>query len=439
MSHAAVTFLLINVILTFILPLRWAPLPLLIGACYVPQGTDIEIGPFHFTVIRVLVAAAILRFMIRRERLSTEVNGLDWLMAVWAVWALISSMFHEEASSVFINRLGLIYNACGIYFILRICCQSIDDAVTLCRTTAILLLPLSVMIVCEKMTGYNIFSVLGGVLETSEVRDGRVRAQGPFAHSILAGTVGGACLPLMIGIWQQYKKTAIAGTVACFAIMFASTSSGPLMTGLFALGGLIMWHWRGQMRLVRWLVVIGYLALDLVMNAPAYYIIAHINLTGSSTSWHRAVLIETSFAHLSEWWFAGTDYTRHWMPYGVLWSPNHIDVTNHYLRMGVDGGLPLMFLFIAILAVGFSFVGKALRHGVHLSSDLRFMIWALGAALFSHAATFISVSYFDQSFMFIYLTLAMIGSIYSATILQEHEAAAEEQDEDILTDGVFSH
>jgi hypothetical protein len=99
------------------------------------------------------------------------------------------------------------------------------------------------------------------------------------------------------------------------------------------------------------------------------------------------------------------------MPYGVPWSAEHTDITNQYLSMGVLGGLPLMLLFIAILAKGFSYVGQVVRQTPELSREARFMIWALGASLFTHTVTFISVSYYDQSFLFIYLTLAAIGSI----------------------------
>ena len=96
------------------------------------------------------------------------------------------------------------------------------------------------------------------------------------------------------------------------------------------------------------------------MKAPAYYLLARIDLTGSSTSWHRAALIDMALGHLSEWWAFGTDHTRHWMPYGVPWSDNHSDITNYYISMGVNGGLPLMLLFIAILAKAF-YAGRWLR------------------------------------------------------------------------------
>jgi hypothetical protein len=248
------------------------------------------------------------------------------------------------------------------------------------------------------------------------IRQGSIRAQGPFAHAILAGTVGAVCLPLMISLWQQHRKPAIAGIAACITMIFVSASSGPIMSGLAGIAALFMWHYRHKMRLVRWLAAFGYIGLDLIMKAPAYYLIGRIDLTGGSTGWHRARLIESALEHFSEWWLAGTDYTRHWMPTGVTWSPNHTDITNYYLYMGVIGGLPLLLLFIAILAKGFSFVGQILQNPGDLTPKSRFAIWAFGASLFAHTATCISVSYFDQSFVFIYFTIALIGCARSGIL-----------------------
>lgn len=378
-------------------------------------GSGIEIGPFHIMVIRILLAVGIVRMIIRSESVAGGFNGLDWLMVVWAAWTLISSLFHADISKVLVNRLGLVYNACGIYFLLRVFCQSLKDSVLVCCITAVLLFPVAILMVFEKMTGHNLFSLLGDVPEMAMVRDGAIRSQGPFAHAILAGTVGAVCLPLIIGIWTQHRKTAFIGIVACAAMIITSFSSGPIMSALFAIGALLMWRWRDHMRIVRWLVVCGYVGLDLIMNAPAYYLIARINPTGSSTSWHRAALIDAAIQHITDWWIAGTDVTRHWMPYGVIWSGDHADITNHYLVMGVAGGLPLMLLFIGVLAMGYSFVGQTVKMP-ELSLRSRFMIWAFGASLFSHSVTFVSISYFDQSFVFLYLTLAIIGSTRSKAV-----------------------
>ena len=72
-------------------------------------------------------------------------------------------------------------------FLLRIFCHSIDDVVRLCRITAVLLVPLAIEMVYEILFSSNLFSVLGGVSEIPAVREGHVRAQGPFAHAILPG------------------------------------------------------------------------------------------------------------------------------------------------------------------------------------------------------------------------------------------------------------
>ena len=109
----------------------------------------------------------------------------------------------------------------------------------------------------------------------------------------------------------------------------------------------------------------------------------------------------------------------------VNWDDNKADITNHYLSMGVTGGLPLMLLFIATISKGFAFVGRAMRDEVDLSPRHRFMVWALGSSLFAHTATCISVSYFDQSFVFLYLTLAAIGSARGASELASADLSLE--------------
>jgi hypothetical protein len=258
------------------------------------------------------------------------------------------------------------------------------------------------------------------------MRQGRYRAQGPFAHAILAGTIGAVSLPLLIGLWRLQRSYAILGAVSCVTMVVACASSGPIMSLLAACAALWMWRYREKMQLVRRLAVAGYLGLVLLMKAPAYYILARMDIVGGSTGWHRAALIEAALEHFREWWLGGTNYTRDWLPTGVSWSNQHTDITNHYLHLGVIGGLPLTLIFIAILVKGFSFVGRTLRDRPDLSWESQFMVWALGCSLFAHAATSVSVAYFDQSFVLIYLTLGAISSLYSA---MSHEVVSVESGE----------
>jgi hypothetical protein len=217
----------------------------------------------------------------------------------------------------------------------------------------------------------------------------------------------------------------MVGIVSCLAIIVASASSGPVMSAIFALLAIMMWRYRDYMKTIRWLAVFMYAVLEVTMKVPAYYILARIDISGGSTGWHRARLIESSIEHLNEWWLTGTDYTRHWMPTGVSWSPNHADITNHYIQMGVIGGLPSTLLFMASLYMGFTFVGQMLRSQPVPKKEHLFFFWTMGASLFAHATTAISVSYFDQSFVFLYLTLAAISISYGGRELNEQAAPKE--------------
>ena len=334
MNIFVILFILANAAALLVVPRRWAPLPLLIGTCYVPLYPQIELGPLHFNAIRILVAVGVVRFTIRREWLTHSLNAIDWTMLGWAVWMVASSVFHNDPASTLIFRLGLVYDACGIYVLIRSSCRSLDDISNICQLTAILLLPLAAAMVYEQLAVRNVFSALGSVAGPI-IREGRVRAAGPFGHPILAGTVGGVCLPLMFGLWSTHRRRALMGIGACLAIIVASASSGPILSAVAGIWALFMWRYRQRVRLIQWLAVAGYIALDLVMKDPAYFLIARIDLAGGSTSWYRARLIQSAIEHLSGWWLAGTDYTRDWMWVVVSWSPNHTDITSHYIQMGV--------------------------------------------------------------------------------------------------------
>jgi len=389
------------------------------AACYITVGQVIKVGPFHFTAIRILVAVGALRLILRGERPAGGLNGLDWLVILWGLTAICVSPFHKDPQATLINHLGRAYDTIGIYFLMRCFLRTAEEVRGLISIIAILLVPVAIEMLQEQMTHRNLFSFFGGVGEVPAFREGHFRSQGPFRHSILAGTVGAVCLPLMAGIWRSNPMSARLGVAACLTMVVTSFSSGPVMSLVYGVFALILWRWRQYTKEMLIVAIVGYIMLDIVMKAPAYYLIARIDITGGSTGWHRAKLIDSAIEHLHEWWLYGTDYTRHWMPTGVSWSPDHADITNHYIAMGVVGGLPLMILFILQLWRGFKYVGGVVRS--HPSRDVQFFAWALGSALFAHAVTCVGVSYFDQSFLFLYLNLAMISSMLVAT---EQEVSA---------------
>ena len=370
-----------------------------------------------------------VRAALRGEGLAGGLNRLDAWVLAWGVWLLASVLFHQEPSSQLITRLGNVLDAGGVYVLFRVFVPSRDDVVSMLRFLPFLLAPLAILMLVEKATAHNLFSVFGGVPETPVVRAGKVRAQGPFDVSILAGTIAAGCIPLVIALWRFDRLRMVIGLTAAVAMIYACTSSGPILTAVWAIAALGLWPLRRRLWIMRWGAVAAYLALVVAMKDPPYFLMARIDLTGSSTGWHRAEIIRAAINHFSEWWLTGTDRTVHWMPYGIPWSANHTDITNHYLQMGVLGGLPLMALFIATLVTAFSMVGGALRGSGATAARLRWLVWGLGVSLFSHAVTFFSVAYYDQSMVFLYMNLAMIA-VFSRPVRLAKKAVARHVDQE---------
>jgi len=383
----------------------------LIGAAYMTRGQMLDIGPAHFPVIRIIVTVGLFRVMSRREKIVGGINRLDRILIIWAIAMVITSIFHTSAGLVF--RLGVVWTELGAYFLFRIFLQDLKDIERMFKVVCLLLIPVMLTMLLEKMNGRNLYSMLGlgGVRDIAAFRGGKFRAQGPFAHAILAGTVGAVSFGMALYLWLKQRKIALIGMASTGGIAYAAGSSGPIMTAAFIFGAMLLWRIRDKLRLIRWGILFALIALNFVMKDPVYYLLARIDITGSSTGWHRAQLIHAALTNLNEWWLIGTDYTRHWMPTGVHANEIHTDITNHYLQMGVWGGLPVMFLFIWILVVGFSEVGNALRANRAAPFYAQFLIWTLGCMLFGHLTNIFSISYFDQSVVFFYLLLAMIGTL----------------------------
>ncbi len=416
----------------FALPRRLAFLPLLVAVCHLPNQPLIGLGIYDFSIARLLLTAGIVRALSAGNLGASVRSAMDLPVVLWAVIALISTVAHEASANAnpLSLRLSMVFDFVGTYLYARAFLPDGDSLIPFVKSLIASLAVLAAFMVVEQVTCRNPYAIVGAP-EFPAVREGRVRAQGPFGHAILAGTVGASSLALIAVLWREHRRWVFVGLASCSLIFLSSSSSGPIMTAVAGLAAFCLWRLRAEIPLIRWLVLFGIVGLALVMKAPVWYIIARIDLTGSSTSWHRAALIDSAVRHLGEWWLLGTDYTRHWMPTGVSWNPDHTDITNHYLKMGVVGGLPLMISFIFIIVRAFQLLGRTMAELRENADTYEFVIWCLGVVLFAHTVTFISISYFDQTIILFAMLVGFVpglcirhGSEDEVTESQEWEANA---------------
>jgi hypothetical protein len=406
-------FTMLMGLLLLLIPRKYAVIPIIMTGAFITLGQMMLVLNMHFTMMRVIILIGWIRLILRHEITSIKLKGIDKAVIYFVISGFIIYNIREQNADAFINRLGFAYNAIGLYFLFRFLIRDYDDIKRVIKALAVLMLPLAIMMIIEKATGRNLFSIFGGVAEYSMIREGKLRCSGPFAHPILAGTFGAVMMPLFIGLWQtkEAKILCWVGFLSGMTIVISSASSGPALSLLAGILALCFWPLRNQMSIVRWTIVILLVSLHLVMKAPVWYLIAKVTEITGGTGWHRSELINQAINHINEWWLMGTNYTAHWMPYTNTANPDSADITNQYIYEGVNGGILTVILFVLIIARGFRQIGLTLKLFSDNSSVKKILVWSIGAALFVHIMSFISVVYFDQMIIFWYLQLAMIAAL----------------------------
>ena len=292
------------------------------------------------------------------------------------------------------------------YFLFRQIIRTPDDLIRLVTLFIICSIGVAVSFIIENRTQQNMFHIFGGVPQFTDIRNGRLRCQGAFAHSILAGCFWACLIPLYcVRGWfgRGWLLTAI-GIGTALLIVALSSSSTPIMSILFGILAGSTFLVRKALRWWRWLILAWLAVLHFVlMNMPVWHLLARVDIISGSTGWHRYHLVDKCIEYFPEWWMAGTLQTGHW-------GPGLHDVTNQYVAEGVTGGLGRLLLFTACVVTAFIGVSRSLRMPQQPPA-YRYMVWALGTALFMHCMNFIGVSYFEQIVVEWHMTLAIASSL----------------------------
>jgi hypothetical protein len=402
LNPIAMAFTLALMVALAALPRRFAVVPILMMASYMTAGQGITVGSLHFPMLRLLLLAAIIRVVARQEFRKLRWNSIDTAVTMWMIASVTVYTILWGTTEALIYKCGYIYDAAGLYFLFRCLVSSVDDVVRVSKIAAVVITPLAMAMLAEKLTGRNGFWVFGGVPLITDIRDGVLRCQGPFPHSILAGTFGAIWVPFFLGLmWRHQWALGILGLGSSTMITIAAGSSGPVLTYVAGLVGCAMWLLRRHMRKIRWGVVMGLGVLQLFMKAPVWFVIAHAGLFSGSTAYYRAFLIDRAIANFGEWWLIGTRYPH-------PWGPLLTDITDMYVRVAMDGGLITLILFFLIFKRCFARVGRYVKSRDAAAGQQR-NVWVLGAVLFAHAMTFVGVWYWDFNIVNWYLALAMIS------------------------------
>jgi hypothetical protein len=369
--------------------------PFLLAVFLIPKGQVVVLAGLHFNVFRLIIIAGMARWaMLRRTNpLAGGWTVIDRLVTFWAISEFVIFTLQWLNSQAMVKSLGDLLDALGGYFALRFLIQDRDDVRRAIKIFAVLAIIMGVTMINEQRTGIDVFGMLGGTALNPETRNGSIRSQGAFLHSIPAGAFGATLIPLLVWLWSTQKEgkarvfvfLGMAGATVMSLTCHSSTVISCYGAGIFAL---CMWPLRKQMRVIRWGISATVIGLHLVMKGPVWSLLEHIDLTGSSESFHRYQLIDTFIRHFSQWWLLGTHDNGNWG-----WEM--ADTSNQYVTYGISGGLITFALFIAIISKCFGRIGTA-RKRVEGDRGEEWFLWCLGSAVFAHVVVYFGIDYFDQ-------------------------------------------
>jgi hypothetical protein len=403
--------LVLAIVLILCLPRKYVIVPALLALFLIPTEQVIVFAGLHFNVYRLIILAGLARWAVSR-RSSPLVGGfnfMDRLVTLWAVSYLIISSLQWMEFQALVTSVGLFLDSLGSYFVLRFLVQDREDVRRTIKVLATVAIVNAVSMLSEQRTGDNFFLHLSGI-PGDVVRAGKIRSQGSFEVFITAGAFGATLPTLFVWLWSDGKAKILSflgllGAAVMSVTCFASTT---LITFAAGIIGLCFWPIRKQMRIVRWGIVAILVGLQLIMHGPVWSLIEHIDLTGSSSGFHRYMLIDSFIRHFGDWWLLGTHNNGSWG--WEMW-----DTSNQYVAYGVSGGLLTFILFISIISRGFAGLGNA-RKVVEPNPSEEWFLWCLGATLLSHVVAYFGIGYFDQVQFAWFALLAIISvAVFEAT------------------------
>lgn len=395
--------ILLAIILILFLPRKHIITPLLLAIFFIPKGQVLVLAGVHFTAAKILFVTGLIRWSLSKT--STKLTGgfspIDRALVAFALLNTTVFCLQWMDTQAIVKSLGDLLDILGGYFVIRFAVRDRKDVRRAIEVLALIAIVSAACMINEQVTGKNIFARLGGMPE-SAIRDGAIRSQAAFEVFITAGTYGATLLPLLVFLWSEKKARILSclgmiGATVMMVTCHASTTLGAYAAGIVGLG---FWPLRGKMRLVRWAIVFTLIALHLVMHGPVWSLIEKIDLTGSSSSYHRYMLIDNCIRHFGDWWLLGTKNNDSW---GFdMW-----DLSNQYVAYAVSGGLITLVVFIMLISRAFAGLGISRKRmaGDHKEEWFR---WCLGAALFSHVVAYIGIGYFDQMEFAWFTLLAII-------------------------------
>ncbi len=377
----------------------WVPVLIFASILMTPEAR-IDLGGFTLFPYRIALILAIPALYVRVAKQPVRISIGDVLVFLACIWMFIATSVHYPVDVAFKTGGATTLDSLLAYTVGRIFFRNaLDLRRFLYRITPLVVIA-SVLMIMESISHQYIVrpfvSALTGnsaaaVLDrTYEIRNGFLRALGPFQHPIAAGLFFGTLLPLYVA--ADLPRRRWIGAVACIGGVFGWSSAGiASLTAGLALGFYDIFQRKFR---IGWLPVVGGIVVmcatiqAIVPGGLVRTIIRYASLN-PQTGYFRLLIFQFGWADVERYPWFGIGY------FGSYLRPDWMrtdSVDNFWLLQALRYGQPGMYLMLAAsltlaVAIGLSRHGRELGavHGRRMATGLCISITVLLASIISVA------------------------------------------------------
>jgi hypothetical protein len=408
-------------VLSWVLPVRYAVIPLAIVMCAYPSELLIPPPQVQLTAARFIGFALLMRCVCTGEiRHQFKWQWVDSGALFYYALLMIAQCYTGASVGVAINnRIGFFLSALVPFWCVRFLVTDRQRLYLVLKTFLWTAAPLALLGVVQMQSGSTPFEAVMKysphwvlisrqlVMQRSFMGTMYFRSTGPFQQSIMYGWFFSIWVTPATNLY--FEKRSFFPWIIPWLMLpvgaISTISAGPMGMAVMTLGIVAMFGLRRRWRLGVGAFVLAFVLLPLASNRGPMQIAADAGFDQSS-SWYRVRLEDytTSIGMRGHWW-TGYGEIPPW------WPDNCHDLCIHWVYLLVLSGLlGVIGFYTLILSVGWMlWIGK--RRASEATED-HWLLWTMMAGLGGSLLGMLVVSLFAEMYHIYHFFLGLVANAF---------------------------
>ena len=358
------------------LAIRAAPVPvwpavLLFYCILIPEEVRLQLGEFRLYAYRLCLFALLPLTLSVLLRGRVRLGSTDLALVGAGVW-MVGSMISHEGLARGLESGGVIaFDVIAAYLVGRCYLRSPAQLRRFLKAVFPGVAVVAIVFALESIAHVLLIRpVAGAIFGTAiegrgaagmVIRNGLMRAFGPFPHPILGGLLMASFLPLY---WMSFRnRTGRLGAVAAMCAFFTMSSAGIMSLGLNIIA-IATDRIVTAVREVTWTAILwGALVLGVLVhffsNSGIFSVIIRYLTLDAGTGFHRLLIWEYGWAEVERHPVTGIGYND-WIRPSWLASGS---VDAHWLGVAMQYGLPASLLLLVVATVAIVRLSRTRKRG----------------------------------------------------------------------------